>query len=453
MSDTPTDSRRDVALFRYGVIAELLSLPPASPELKAALGEKVQRRYTIPGSRRTRVARETIRDWLAAYRRDGFDGLVPKTRSDFGRARRLPPDVAELLIRLKERHPRLSADRIIRLARESGQVPAEQTLAQATVYRLFRREGLMRRAGQPAEAKDRRRFAFRQAGELWMSDVLHGPKAGRERSDRRQRAKSYLVAFLDDATRMVPHAAFTFSENTDTFLPVFKRALLKRGIPNRLYVDNGANYRSRHLAVICATLGIQLIHSAPYQPAGRGKIERFFRTVRAQFLPLLGDADTRSLDALNARWAAWCEGEYHLSPHRGLDGETPVDAWARTAAGIRLVGPATDLDTLFRYRLKRRVGKDRTVSLQGTLYEVDAALVGENVLLLQDPSAPRSRPIPVLHDGRAAGTATLLDTYANTRVKRARTPHGPDRARDAAPEPPPSPIRLRDLRPATPETD
>lgn len=95
MPDTPTDSRRDVALFRYGVIAELLSLPPGSPELKAALGAKVERRYTIPGSRRTRVARETIRDWLAAYRRDGFDGLMPKTRSDFGRARRLPPDVAD----------------------------------------------------------------------------------------------------------------------------------------------------------------------------------------------------------------------------------------------------------------------------------------------------------------------------------------------------------------------
>ena len=167
MPDTPTDARRDVALFRYGVIAELLSLPRGSSELKAVPAEKVQRRHTIPGSRRTRVARETIRDWLAAHRRDGFDGLIPKTRSDFGRARRLPPDGAELMIRLKERHPRLSASRIIRLAHESGQVPAEQTLAQATVYRLFRREGLMRRPGQPAAARDRHRFAFRHAGELW----------------------------------------------------------------------------------------------------------------------------------------------------------------------------------------------------------------------------------------------------------------------------------------------
>ena len=145
-----------------------------------------------------------------------------------------------------------------------------------------------------------------------MSDILHGPKAGCDSADRRKRAKTYLIGFLDDATRLVPHASFAFSENSASFLPVFKQALLKRGIPTRLYVDNGASYRSKHLAVICATLGIHLIHATPCQPQGKGKIERFFRTCRSQLLPSLGEQDTRSLDALNARLAAWIEGEYHL---------------------------------------------------------------------------------------------------------------------------------------------
>ena len=451
MSDTPTDRRRDVALFRYGVIAELLLLPPGSPELRQAMRDKAGRSWTIPGSRRTRVAVGTMRDWLAAYRRQGFDGLAPKPRRDRGRSRRLAPEVVELLIGIKQGRPRLTIRQVIRQARESGQVPEGTKLALSTVHRLLQREGLSRQGGPPGAPKDRRRFAFRSAGELWMSDVMHGPKCGCDPADRRRRKKALLVCFLDDATRLVPHGAFTFSENTDTFLPVFKQALLKRGIPARLYVDNGSSFRSRQLAVICATLGIQLIHSAPYQPAGRGKIERFFRTVRMQFLPLLEPPDTRSLEALNARWAAWCEGEYHLSPHRGLDGEIPLDAWARTAADVRLVGPDTDLDTLFRYRLKRRVGKDRTVSLHGTLYEVDAALVGENVILLHDPSLPRACPIPVLHQGRPAGQATLLDAYANTRVKRTRATNRPDETTDPAPEPDPSPLKLRSLR--DPESD
>jgi len=87
--------------------------------------------------------------------------------------------------------------------------------------------------------------------------------------DSRIRRKTYLIAFLDDATRVVPYCAFTFAENTQAFLPVFKQALLRRGIPQRLYVDNGANYRSRQLALVCARLGVALIHARPHQPQGK----------------------------------------------------------------------------------------------------------------------------------------------------------------------------------------
>ena len=195
--------------------------------------------------------------------------------------------------------------------------------------------------------------------------------------------------------------------------------MLRRGLPQRLYVDNGANYRSQHLAAVCASLDVHLIHARPYQPAGKGKIERFFRTVGDQFLSTLEDADTRSLAALNARWSAWLEGEYHQTPHRGLDGRTPLDQWALVAAHLRRVDPFLNLDRLFRFRYERRVNKDRTVQLHNRLYEVDAALVGEKVVLLQDPAVPPERPLDLLHQGREAGRATLLDAYANTRVWRA----------------------------------
>ena len=445
MTDSPADRRRAVALFRYSVIAEAVSLPPGSPERRQLLRAKAQREYEIPGSSRRRVAFETLRDWLAHYARGGFDALYPKLRTDRGRARQLPPEVAELLVQIKERSPHLAVREVIRQARP--QVPPEVRLVPSSIHRLLQREGLMQpSAAEPGGSKDRRRFAYRDGGELWMSDVLHGPKVGCRDSDRRRRAKSYLIAFLDDATRLVPHAAFTFAENAATFLPVFKQALLKRGLPTRLYVDNGSNYRCQHLAVICATLGIQLIHARPYQPQGKGKIERFFRTCRAQLLPALNDADTRSLDALNVRLAAWIEGEYHLSPHRSLDGDTPLERWAIGAANIRQLSPQADLDSLFRFRLKRRVNKDRTVSLNATLYEVEAALVGEKIVLLHDPSLPRERPIPVLHDGRPAGEATLLDAYANTRVRRTRASERPAQPEQPAPDPPKSPLQLRNLR-------
>ena len=250
---------------------------------------------------------------------------------------------------------------------------------------------------------------------------------------------------IDDATRVLPFAAFDFSESTTAFLPVLKSALTRRGLPLRLYVDNGANYRSHQLALVCAKLGIALIHARPWQPAGKGKIERFFRTLRAAWLERLDADATSNLEALNRSLWAWVEGEYHQSPHRGLDGRTPLEQWALAGENVRYPGPDLDLDDLFLFEAKRRVMKDRTVSLHGRLYEVDAILVGHSITLRYDPQAPASRPLQVRHDGRRAGEATRLDAYANTAVKRDRSSwHAqPD---DPAPEPRPSPLAMQKLK-------
>jgi len=430
--------RKAVALFRYGLIADVLRLPPGSRDIRRALREKAQRTYVIPGTRRSHVAVETMRDWLALYRTGGFEALYPKPRSDHGQPRRMPCEVAERLVALKTEQPALSVSALIGAARERG---VDHPLAPSTVHRLLSREGLLdSRPGEPV-ATDRRRFAFRDAGALWMSDVMHGPKV----ADARRRRKTFLIAFIDDATRVIPFAAFAFAENTAAFLPVFKQAIARRGLPARLYVDNGANYRSQQLALVCAKLGIALIHARPYQPAGKGKIERFFRTLRAAWLAHLTPAATMSLQTLNRTLWAFVEGEYHRSPHRGLDGRTPLDQWALAGANVRYPDPGADLDDLFLFEARRRVMKDRTVSLNGRLYEVDAHLVGQLVTLRYDPDAPPSRPIEVVHDGKDAGLATRLDAYANTRVKRHR-PSGQLHCDTAPDAPDPSPLAMRNLK-------
>ncbi len=222
--------------------------------------------YTIPGSTRTRVAAETLRDWLKAYRRGGFDALLPKERADRGQARALPAAAVEALLGAKEGNPKLSVQLVIREARKCADVPPELPLPSSTVHRLLTRHGLMDKAKDDPGDQDRRRFAFAQAGQMWMSDVMHGPNVLVEGRTRR---KTYLIAFIDDATRVVPYAAFALSENTATFLPVLQQAIGRRGLPQRLYVDNGANYRSGHLALVCAKLGIALIHARPYRPQGK----------------------------------------------------------------------------------------------------------------------------------------------------------------------------------------
>lgn len=452
MAGENNDRRQQVALFRFERIADLLRLEAGSKALRQRLRERAGQECSMPGTSRRRVSATTLRRWMARYRAGGLEALHPKPRSDRGRRRALAPEVAGLLVAIKEREPELPVRQVIRRARREGRVPAAVRLAPTTVYRLLRDEGLMRRAPQDEAARDQRRWGYQRAGELWMSDVLHGPKIRCDRGGRRRR-KSYLIAFIDDATRVVPHAAFSCGERYADYLPVFKSALLKRGLPQRLFVDNGAVYRCHHLRVVCASLNIQLLHSRAYHPAGKGKIERFFRTLRAQFLRPLREPGRLDLERINRRLGAWLEGEYHQTPHGGLgDGRTPLDQWALTAGGMRAAGPAEELDELCRLRYERRVTKDRVVQFQSRFYEVRAGLTGRKVVLLVDPSAPPERPIPVEFDGRAAGLATPLDRVANSRARRApNVPDKPAPARKprAAPEPEPeaAPLRLTDLRP------
>lgn len=446
---TDSQQRQAIALFRYGLIADLVQLPVGSKGLYARLREKAKIDYTIPGTTRTRVTVETLRHWLKDYRRGGFDALLPKGRADRGRSRALPQAVADALTSLKDEQPALSIPQLIRAVRDSGAVPEAQALPPSTVHRLLSRAGLMHKEPVEASGKDRRAFAFAHAGELWMSDVMHGPSVT---VPGRGRRRTYLIAFIDDATRVVPYCAFALSENTQSFLIVFKQALLRRGIPHRLYVDNGANYRSQHLALVCAKLGVALIHARPYQPAGKGKIERWFRTVRAQLLSNLGPHDTDSLELLNRRLWAWVEAEYNHSPHRGLEEQTPLDRWAMSADQVRLPGPQLDLDALFLFEVKRRVQRDRTVSLNGAIFEADAVLVGQTVTLRYDPSAPASRGIEVWHHDKFVARATPLDAYANCFVRR----HRPSQSIDAD-TPPAAPrnssLALRNLRARKPDNE
>ena len=433
--------RQRVAVFRYGVIAEIAQQPPGTPGLHAMMVEKAQREYEIPGTKRQRIATETIRGWVRDYRRGGFEALKPRPRADIGSSRSIPATVVDLLCETKEEQPKLSIPLLIKAVRDehADEVPADLALPHSTVHRLLARRGLMQKSSDEATTKDRRRFAFRDAGDLWMCDVMHGPRVTHE--GRKQ--KAYLIAFLDDATRVIPHAEFKASEGVAAFLPVFEQAILKRGLPRRLYVDNGSAFRSHQLQVACAKLNIVLIHARPYSPQGKGKMERWFRTVRLQLLPTLQPEDLRSLDTLNRRLAGWVEGEYHRAPHRGLENETPLTRWASTAQGVRMAPP--NAAECFRIDAKRKVARDRTVTLDGVAYEVDAALIGNSVTLRFDASRkPKDRTVEVLHQGKHVQHVRPLDTYANCFVKRHNS-LGENIVEGPAPEPVPAGLSLRAL--------
>ncbi len=418
MKNDDNDLKQQVALFRYGLISDIVCLEPGTKGIYCKLKEKAARNYTIPGSSRDRIRAETFRDWIKNYRKDGFDALFPKTRTDKGTSRTLTTEIEDILIEIKENNLKLSVTQVIKEAKKQDKLDKELDLSETSVYRLLSSRGLMdkRKIEEPG-GKDHRRFSYEHAGELFMSDVMHGPAVF---TSGLKKHKAYLIAFIDDASRVIPYAEFALGEKTRDFMPVFKQAIMRRGIPKRLFVDNGSAFRSRHLAIVCARLGVTLIHSRAYHAAAKGKIERWFRTVRQQFIPMLSDYHKASLANLNQALWAYVEGEYHHNIHRML-GESPLDRWAGCAGRVRYPEPGLDLEEVFLLEDKRKVHKDRTISLHGKVYEADAALVGETVVLRYDP-ASLGQPIQVWFKNNRYDDAKLVDTLANCYVKRVRPP-------------------------------
>jgi putative transposase len=233
---------------------------------------------------------------------------------------------------------------------------------------------------------------------------------------------------MDDASRLVAHSAFALDEGALSIEGVLQQAVLKRGLPKRLVVDNGAAYRAHTLQAVCARLGIHLIHCRPYAPEGKGKLERWHRTVRDQFLSEIDFTQGVTIEDANARLWAWLEAIYHRQPHGGLDDDlTPLARYQRDLPRIRTLGPqASQIETLFYHRIERLVRRDGTVSYQSQRFEVPYALAGRTVRLVVDPH--RGRVVGVEDaEGRSLGAATPLDALANLDRPRARAvPTDPD---------------------------
>ncbi len=405
----------EMALFRLGVLGPLVSRGElARGELARLMHQIAQQEYAIPGSRRRHISEKTLRVWYDLWRREGVAGLASKPRNDRG-ASKLHEAVQAAVIAAKRENPRRSIRQIRLLLEGAGVVPRD-SLSKSAVHRLLKTHGLSRITGPTVVPDEKRSFVAEHAGSIWYGDVLHGPTL----SLGGRRRKTYLVSLMDDASRLIAHSAFCVSENALEIEGVLKQALMRRGIPGRLVVDNGSAYRSSTLQGICARLSIRLVYCRPYVPEGKGKIERWHRTLRAQFLAELDTTHIRELGDLNARLWGWIEQVYHRSKHSALGEHTPLSRYQQDLPRIRLLGPlAAQLDELFWHRVKRLVRRDGTVSYNGKQFEVPYELTGQHIQLVVDPHTGA-----VMHvqsdEGKCIGMATPLDAIANSTRRRQR---------------------------------
>jgi putative transposase len=380
----PEEERRtQIALFRYALIAPLLNRSLERGEIAAHLKAVAAQSHHIPYSTRSRLDDETIWRYLARYRDGGFESLKPQLRADAGKSRRIPEDIVQQAIALRQEVPTRSANTIIQILRREPTYPPDLTLAARTLRGILQQRGITREK-LVGQSKAFRRFERECANALWQGDMLVGPYLpDAERPGKYRRTA--LFCFIDDYSRLIPYGEFFLEESLPRLERVLKVALLRRGVPERTYVDNGKVYVSTQLAAACATLGIRQIHSTPYTPNTRGKIERFFGTVRSQFLPEVESAKVATLEDLNASFQAWVEVVYHKAVHSET-GQAPLERFQQslTQITVRQADPR-QLRDAFLWRDKRTVTRTATLSLQGNRYSVDPLLAGQQVELRFDP--------------------------------------------------------------------
>ncbi len=404
-----SEKKLKIATFRFGVISEFVTgVKLHYGEKERLIREKLARQYEVPFSSRNKIARSTIEKWICDYKKAGFrlEGLSPRPRSDKGQTKALSDHLRLAIKELKKEDPQIKLPAIMKTLRHKKLIGADEVLNPSTVYRYLKAEKL---TSVNEDAKDKRHFEASHPNEIWQSDVMHGPHV---RVDGRSK-KSYLIAIIDDHSRLIIHAEFYLAETIKNFLDCLRQGVMKRGLPQKLYIDNGACYKALHLEQVAAQLGIGISHSRPYTPQGRGKIERWFKFVQDNFLGAFRHHDAKDkLDLLNDHFASWVE-EYNNKVHSTTK-QTPYNRYQK---GLECVRPAPKhLLDYFRQVEFRRVKKDRTIRLLGSIFEVPVGLIDRQVELKFHPEDLSD--IEIFFQGKSYGTAVVVNPHVNAKIGR-----------------------------------
>ncbi len=357
----------DLALWRFGIIAPLLHRHDDSGPLYRELCVLSQRTYYTATGQEKQLCADTLRLWLGRYKNMGLAGLRNKERKDRC-ATKVPQPLRDALVQLRTDHPLYTVKRLLGELLQKG-VWDGRTPSRTALYRFTAARGLNRNV--VAVVAGVRSFEYPHFGDLWSADFLHGPLV----SEGVHARKTYLHAILDDATRYVVAATFHLAEDTESLLSDLMLAVRRFGIPRRFYTDNGAAFRSHHLRMVAARMSISLPHTPPYKPQGRGKIERFFRSVRDG---LLTGRQRTSLQKLNADLAQWVT-QYHQSIHSTLTMSPLNRKLADQGVPLAQIDPTCNINDLFRMEVDKTVNADGCIRMWGTRFEITDAIPGEKI--------------------------------------------------------------------------
>lgn len=404
--------KNTIALFRYGLISAVVNDTFEDKSQNEYFRRIAQSNYTFLG-KEIHLAPATIKKWYIMYRKFGYEGLIPKTRTDLNSSRKLAKETQEKIIEYKKSYPHISGTLIYSKLIEEGYINPND-VSKSTILKFIRDNYLL---FNDVTKTDRRAFEMEFANDMWDADTSHGPYL----TINGKKVKTYLIAIIDDASRLITSAKFYFEDNAINFQLTFKEALKKYGIPKRIFLDNGKTYKNEQLGIICANVGMALIYTKPYSPESKAKIERWFHTMKDTWMRGINWSEIESIDELNNMLNEFVNN-YNNKIHSSLkvdnNNVSPKQRWFKDQDRIKKIDSHL-IDECFLHTAYPRIRGDAIAYVKKMEYEVPAKYIGQKIVVKYDYSDRTKAWIYV--DNQKKESIKIVNKVENSKIKRKET--------------------------------
>ncbi len=401
------EKQHDIALMRYSAIAPLITgLPEEYPSMSAYFRDLSKKGILHPCGQTRKYAAGTIKSWFLDYKRGGFDALIPKSRSDCGTSRKIDDELQEQIRHLKRTYPRLSAAAIYRQLQDNGSISSGQ-ISESTVLRFINEMMLQEKF---TNSRDMRRYERPHINEVWCGDSSAGPYL---QTGDGKKHKTYVIALIDDASRFITGIDVFFNDNFVNLMSVMKSAVAKYGVPKVFNFDNGAGYRNKQMEMLAGRIGSIVHYCRPYSPTEKAKIERWFRTMKDQWMATLDMKEFHTLDELRGSLMTYVN-LYNQRVHSSLNGKSPQERFFSEPECIHRISDE-QIESSFLLEIERRVSADSVIVIDQVEYEVDFRFAKQRITIRYSPDM---NDIYVVEQDGTLSPVRILNKQENAMIKR-----------------------------------
>lgn len=398
----------DIGLFRFSIISPIINNTHNCSSISEYIVFAASKTYEFNGKNYT-FSESCIKNWYLSYKKKGFSALQSKTRNDKNKSRLLNNETINRIIELRSEFPNITGTAIYNKLIEEDYIH-KKDVSLTTLLRFLKNNNL--KANQVCNV-ERRMFEMEHVNDCWQADTSSGPYIKIDGI----KYKTYIIMFIDDKSRLIMGYDIFFNDNAINMQKVFKKAIKTYGIPKRLFVDNGGPYDNKQLALICARLGIELIHAKPYTPEAKAKQERLFRTIKDGWMRCTDWNTFNSLDDIRKSLSEYLYNRYINKIHSAIK-MTPNDRWHQEYNLVKFMDDDI-IEEMFLHRTDNKVNKDRTIKFKNEHYEVPYKYVGKTIELRYDPL--NLDKLFLYEDNKKIMDIFKVDKVANSKSKRRNT--------------------------------